>query len=450
MILNTSQLLGESDPSVTRELNVERVTRFTSLHLQIALGYTVCILIAVAFVFFREGLAWVWYLVFPVLGMSFVSLRAWDRYRLKPRPSEVSTRSVWLLSIFLSIYGVVWGATLTVLVMVSPASSLLMLLIAIGICSIKTTMAYCMPLSVLMFGFLCVTPVAIATAYLDPSFRWVLAALYVVYYLSCVNAVFSSYSALLENLRLRVEHEKLLSNAKDVSDSKNRFIASMSHELRTPLNAISGYAQLLKLDTNPEPAKVDRAMDSVLEASSHLVELIDDVLDISKLESDEIEYDLVRLTPGDVFHEIYPMISAQAEEKGIRVDGAKESDRHIRVDRLRFRQVLLNLLNNAVKYTPKNGSIEFGCYDISDQTLRTYISDTGIGIPEEDQKNIFNQFHRASNVINLHPGTGLGLYHCQRLIEEMGGEIVFESVEGGGTTFYVDFPLDELDVSSSS
>lgn len=166
-------------------------------------------------------------------------------------------------------------------------------------------------------------------------------------------------------------------------------------------------------------------------------------MNISKLEADQIEYEATALIPGEVFVEIMPMIKSLAEEKRLTFEAEEKSDKSIRVDRRRFKQVLLNLVSNAVKYTPLGGSFQFGNIELSQDQLRVYVSDSGVGIPVADQEEIFEQFHRASNVVNLHPGTGtsLGLYHSKRLVEDMGGKISFESVGSGGSTFYLDFPI---------
>lgn len=202
--------------------------------------------------------------------MVFLSFSAWQHYRVKARPRKVSALAIQRLSMALVLYGLIWGVIFTTLIVATKEANLIILVIAVGLCSTAVTMSYYLPLAVLTFSFLCLTPVIAALIYYDPSLAVIAGPLYLVYLSTMMHAVSASFRVLIGNLHLRVENEKLLKIDQQVSVSKNKFIASMSRELRTPLNAISGYAQLIKLNSDQnDTAKLHRSMDNILDASSH-------------------------------------------------------------------------------------------------------------------------------------------------------------------------------------
>jgi len=241
------------------------------------------------------------------------------------------------------------------------------------------------------------------------------------------------------------ERTSALVIAKDAAEAANRakgtFLANMSHELRTPMNAIMGMTELL-LRRITDPKQVDQ-LGKLKQASAHLLSVINDILDISKIEAEHLKLEETRFRFGSVLENLGSMLGHKAEEKGLTL--AIDLPPTIAAlpligDPLRLGQVLLNLVGNAVKFTSQ-GTISLG---ISKQAetpetivLRCAVQDTGVGISAADQKRLFTAFEQGdASMTRKYGGTGLGLAICKRLIESMGGEIGLESTVGVGSTFW--------------
>jgi len=223
---------------------------------------------------------------------------------------------------------------------------------------------------------------------------------------------------------------------------KSKFLASMSHELRTPLNAIVGFSDLLAEQTAGQlNDKQKRFVHHIKQGSAHLLQLINDILDLSKIEAGQLEFHCEAFQIGEALPEVLSTIRPLAMAKHITVQEKIESDLGVFADRVRFKQILYNLLSNAVKFTPKDGRIDIECFE-NGGTICVSVADTGIGIRPEDQKLVFEEFRQVevSNT-NTQEGTGLGLAITKRLVEQQGGRISLESELGKGSRFTVTLPL---------
>ena len=236
-----------------------------------------------------------------------------------------------------------------------------------------------------------------------------------------------------------------LMQAKQANEAKNMFLANMSHDIRTPMNAIVGFSTLLENEAE-HPDKVRQYARRITASSRHLLGLINDVLDMSRIESGKMALNVARLQLHELLDEITAIIAPQAQEKNQRFDVRVEgkAPEQILADRLRLSQVLINLLTNAVKYTPENGTIALEVQNCPQRSagyarLRFLVTDDGIGMSEEFQKTIFEPFTREINSLtNKVQGTGLGMAITRNLVGLMGGTIAVKSRKGEGSTFTVD------------
>jgi signal transduction histidine kinase/CheY-like chemotaxis protein len=254
-----------------------------------------------------------------------------------------------------------------------------------------------------------------------------------------------SFNQMIANVvRKNAELEKLSHDAIRSSKYKSEFISSMNHELRTPMNSVLGFAQMLKLSTE-EPLSENQiaSVDNILRNGNHLLELIDQMLDFNKIEEGELLVEIEDVPARDVIDASLCLVESQARQVGIEIldQTVGEELPLLSTDSTRLIQVLLNLLSNAVKYNREDGTVTLGCQRTPSQMLRINIVDTGIGIPMDQRDNLFNPFERLGHELGEIEGTGIGLSISKNLVELLGGEVGFESVQGKGSTFWVEVPL---------
>jgi PAS domain S-box-containing protein len=220
---------------------------------------------------------------------------------------------------------------------------------------------------------------------------------------------------------------------------KSKFLASMSHELRTPLNAIVGFSGLLADGTAGEMNdKQNRFVSHIKDGAHHLLQLINDILDLSKIEAGQLEIRCEDFQVKDALPEVLSTIRPLAMAKNIQVHHDLTNSYSIYADRVRFKQILYNLLSNAVKFTPEGGQVSVDCAE-QGELICISVADTGIGIRAEDQEVIFEEFRQIDGD-GAHEGTGLGLAITKRLVEQQGGNIWLESEVGKGTRFSFTLP----------
>ncbi|WP_341938592.1 PAS domain-containing protein [Marinimicrobium sp. C2-29] len=240
--------------------------------------------------------------------------------------------------------------------------------------------------------------------------------------------------------------EERVVQAKDAAEKANQaksdFLSSMSHELRTPLNAILGYAQLFQYDQKLSEGQGENARE-IRKAGEHLLQLINDVLDLAKIESGRMTFSMEPVLVSRVVAECFTLIQPQANAQGIKIhaDMNRLESTYVVADNVRLKQALLNLISNAVKYNNVGGEVEVRLTEQEGNKLRISVRDTGDGIPASRQHEVFQPFNRLNAEYSNVEGSGVGLVITKQLVEMMAGKLNFDSAEGVGTEFWMDLPL---------
>lgn len=258
--------------------------------------------------------------------------------------------------------------------------------------------------------------------------------------------------ALVKQRTAELEHAKTI--AEMGSTQKSRFLTQMSHELRTPLNSIIGFAQLL-LDSKKEELseRQSKQVNHILKGGRHLLSLINDVLDLSKIETGHLDLNIETVEVEDLVGESLEMIKPLIAQQGLTFEDRTDPDLDLpgaKCDFLRAKQCLINLLNNACKYNVDGGTVWIEVKTFKNEWVRIIVGDTGMGIPDSRQHELFRPFSRLGREETGIEGSGVGLVLTRLLIHGMEGVLDFESEEGKGSSFWIDLPLTEKPVCSDT
>ena len=247
--------------------------------------------------------------------------------------------------------------------------------------------------------------------------------------------------------RVRAENALLLAkdDAERANQAKSAFLASVSHELKTPLNAILGFSQVLRSDPQMSTLSNDSAAE-IERAGQHLLSLVDDLIDLGRVEAGHLELNMARVALDGVVNDSLSLVAPLAAKQGIRIvySGGDARNAVVLADAIRLRQVIINLLSNAIKYNRADGTVRVSCQrraggdQGSNSVVRVLVRDTGMGISDDRAGSMFSAFDRLGAERGVVEGTGIGLVITRRLIQAMGGDIGFESQIGVGSLFWVD------------
>lgn len=250
--------------------------------------------------------------------------------------------------------------------------------------------------------------------------------------------------------RLEQAWQKAKQQADFANQAKSEFISRMSHEIRSPLNVILGFTQLLLQEENrPQlTEEVLKSIQQIDESGWYLLELLNEILDLSRIEAGHIAVTVQKVPIADVMEECYKMMLPIAKPQNISIEVNLPPENYCLLsDALRLRQIFLNLLSNAVKYNITNGTVYFFYELRKDERIRIVVRDTGLGIAKANLANLFQPFNRLGQEFGQQQGTGIGLVVTQRLVHLLSGSIDVDSEEGKGTTFWVEFPLFSADIA---
>jgi len=250
------------------------------------------------------------------------------------------------------------------------------------------------------------------------------------------------FTAILRDTTVRRQVEAELENAKSAAENANRaksdFLSRMSHELRSPLNAILGFAQLMESDSPLPTDSQKESIAQILQAGWHLLNLINEILDLATIEAGKLSLWTEPISAAEVMSECRTMLLPDAQKRGISMTFPGFQDPlFVSADRTRFKQIVINLVSNAIKYNRERGTITVECSTTTPERTRISVTDTGVGLSPEKVAQLFQPFNRLGQ---QEPGgvagTGIGLVMTQRLVELMGGVIGVESTAGVGSVFW--------------
>ena len=260
---------------------------------------------------------------------------------------------------------------------------------------------------------------------------------------SVALVVFTAAMVLRERANTKVRLREARDIAERASRAKSVFLSSVSHELRTPLSAVIGFAEVLKHDQADPLSHIQGThVDHILTAGDHLLGLVNQMIEMSRIEAGEVDLRIENIRLGEIIGESVAMVDLAAAKRGIAIDNQFRDSAGllVRADATRLRQVLINLLSNAVKYNLEGGRISVSVRLVEHTFVRIAVTDTGKGIAAARHGELFQSFARLGYESGPTQGSGLGLVISKRLIEMMDGRIGFDSAEGAGSTFWVELP----------
>ena len=359
-----------------------------------------------------------------------------------PNQSMANWRMAFLIGSTLN--GLLWGMTLWIFAPFASFETPVFITFAVGGLSAGAAALLGGTFRVYL-SYVIATMVPVAAWFLmqeGSEIHFIMGSMLVIYIFAVLSAGMIYRRVLLKSIDLSNQLVEAREEAEIANKAKSKFLASMSHELRTPLNAILGFGQLLELDQEQLHEKHRTHVQEILKGGHHLLELINEVLDLSKIEAGRIGLSIETVHLDLLIDECRTLIEPSLSKYKVSLH-YKDSECQpptVLADFTRLKQVLLNLLSNACKYNHTGGRVTLGCTPVADNRVRISVEDTGAGIPMNNQSKLFHPFSRLGQEASTIEGTGIGLVISKQLIELMDGEIGYSSNPGEGSTFWIELP----------
>ncbi|MGE0733994.1 MAG: sensor histidine kinase [Alphaproteobacteria bacterium] len=388
------------------------------------------------------------YLLLGWLGIvalfSLHHIRRRMRHRRRKMPADIKQGTIDRVVLQSWLGGLMWGG---VAYLIYPQDSLVheifLLFVLGGMAAGSVPTLHSVPVAAAGYFLFTLAPLLLRMLEIGDLMHGIMAAMAILYMSTLMVYVRSGYLAFGRMVELRHENRGLINRIGEESATKSEFIANMSHELRTPLNAIIGFSEMMtleKLGPIGSPRYKEYA-GHIKEGGEHLLHVINDILNLSKIEAGKMELDESWASLNDIVATCVRLVEARAERNRVRLIDNVESLPAIRVDVVKLRQVLLNLLSNAVNFTPEGGEIRISAGRDLDDNVFIVVADTGIGIAPADMGRVLEPFGQVENAFTRsRGGTGLGLPLAKKLVELHDGTLTLESVLNRGTTVTVRLP----------
>jgi len=409
------------------------------------------VIVAVVFLLLSDSVAWqslaTWFSLFCIV-LAFRAVTGWVYSKQKKKYQVDYAQAETLYTIGLLLTGALWGgAGLILFPVVDLTGKILIFIVIMGVAAASSTaMAYrrapvyistALMILPLVFGIVISDlPNTLSVSIAMLAYMALLLRAATTFHSNNERMLWLQEDAMNNSQKLLVQREK----AELANQAKSEFLSLMSHELRTPLNTVLGLNELQLLDRNePLTTKQRKRAIKINDAGHHLLSLVNDVLDFSRIESGEIDINISAIDCQTVLRDALKLVEGKAKSRGISVD-FDETERYswVEADYIRLKQVLVNLLDNAVKYNREGGAIKVAFRDGGDDCLRIAIEDTGYGIADELKGELFKPFSRLNAEHLGIEGTGIGLSFSKQLMELMNGKIGVESIQNQGSCFWIE------------
>lgn len=336
----------------------------------------------------------------------------------------------------------VWGSSVYYLLPDSSTHAMLLIIIAGGMVAGGVGSSSYRPESYIFYNLFAIGPYALHFM-LDTSndTSWMMGAVLLLFSVMMILSSKKFHANFSETVLLQIDQQELIAKLEHAAVAKDAFFATMSHELRTPLNAIIGFSQIL-LKRPDTPKELSTYIEKIFISGKHLLDLVNTILDFSKIKAGKMEITLIEIDLLEMFKEIMIMIEPLAHKQDISLHFPPLGNEKIVADRKMIQQIFINLLSNAIKFSPAGSSITLA-YQCSDQHLFS-VCDQGIGISSDMLETIFDPFTQIEgSTTNAIKGTGLGLAIVKEMVEAHHGEIWVNSTMGEGSCFYFTIPLNK-------